>query len=78
MTGCAFMLIALPVFGLIVRALEIAWWPTGFPSPRADIAIFVVPAFVAFFAGAYFVGRIVARRFIRRSQVRFFRSYRHQ
>lgn len=76
--GCAFMLAALPLMGVIVTALQIARGPSAFPSPRADIAIFVVLAFVAFFGGAYVLGRAVARRFFGRSKVRFFQSYRHR
>lgn len=75
--GLLFAVAGMPVLAIILRALEIARGTSPLPSPRSDSAFFFFVGLIAFFGGAYLIGRRVARLF-RRSQVRFFRSYRHR
>jgi undecaprenyl pyrophosphate phosphatase UppP len=72
------MLLAIPLFFVILGAVGLQLGRSPLPPVKSDAAFFVFVALVAFIVGAYFVGRSLARRFFRRSQVRFFRSYRHQ
>lgn len=72
------MLLAIPLFFVILGAIGLEQGRPPLPPVKSDVAFFVFVAFIAFFVGAYFVGRSVARRFFRRSHVRFFRSYRHR
>ena len=77
MVGCAFVILAMPALALILGALEIVGGSSPLPPVRSDAAFFVVVGLIAFFIVAFIIGRTVARLFFRRSQVRFFRAYRH-
>ena len=75
--GLLFTLAALPVLGVILRAIEIGTGSTTFPSAHSAAALFFVLGSILYFVFAFIAGRSVAGLF-RRSQVRFFRSYQHQ
>ena len=75
--GLAFVAGAILIFGVLLRAYEIA---TGHPflrSPRAEDGLLVISGLILVVFLPYLVGIKVARLF-RRSRVRFFRSYQHQ
>jgi hypothetical protein len=62
---------------VIWRALQIAGAVSPLPSPKAEDGLYVIMACIALIVAPYFFGKRLAR-FIRRSQVRFYRVYRHQ
>jgi hypothetical protein len=76
--GLAFVIAAIPVLAIILRALEIARGVPPLPSPKDDAALLYFLGLIGFFVAAFLLGRVVAGRLFWRSQVRFFRTYRHQ
>ena len=60
-----------------MRAWQVSTGSTRLPAPNSDGALFLVFGSLALLALAYIIGK-TAGRFVRRSQIRFFRSYRHQ
>lgn len=78
LVGLAFVIAAIPVLAITLRALEIARGAPPFPSPKDDAALLYFLGLTGFFVAAFILGRTIAGRFFRRSQVRFFRTYRHQ
>lgn len=75
--GLAFAVLAVPLLGLILRALEIARGTPPFPAPRSEATLFFVVGLIGFFVCAYLLGKGMAR-ILWRSRIRFFRCYRHQ
>ncbi len=58
-------------------AWQVKTGSTRLPPSNSDAALFLILGAIALFTLAYISGK-TAGRFRRRSQVRFFRSYRHQ
>lgn len=75
--GVIFALGAIFVSIVILRALEIAGDGTPLPSPRSNGAVLIFFGLIGLLVIAYISGKSVAR-IVRRSQVRFYRTYRHQ
>ena len=75
--GFAFAVLAFLVVVLVCRAFQIARGSMPLPPPDSDSAFFYFLGLIAVLVCGYMTGKGVAR-FFRRSQVRFFRSYRHQ
>ena len=75
--GFAFAFVAFLVVVLVCRTFQIARGSMPLPPPDSDSALFYFLGLIAILVIGYMIGKGVAR-FFRRSQVRFFRSYRHQ
>jgi predicted nucleic acid-binding Zn ribbon protein len=73
--GVLFVAVAILIGLIVLRALEISRGRMPLPSPQSDGALGLFFGALGLLIAAYFVGRSVARLF-RRSQVRFYRSYR--
>ena len=69
----------LATFSVVVamRVVEIKYGSLPVPPPNSDKALFYFLGLIAFVMIGYMIGKGVAR-IVRRSQVRFFRTYRHQ
>jgi hypothetical protein len=63
--------------GLFDEETERQVRPPLFPSPKADGALFIFLGLIGLLVLACIIGKRVAH-FLRRSQVRFYRAYRHQ
>lgn len=74
--GLLFVLAAIPVFGLIFRALQVRG-AVPVPDARNPQAFLFVMGMFAFFVCAYFIGAAIGA-LLWRSKVRFFREYRHR
>jgi hypothetical protein len=74
--GIAFVVAGIVIATVALRAVEIGQGAMPLPDPRSDSAFLYFLGMVALVAFSYTIGKGVAR-FARRSQVRFFRSYRH-
>lgn len=59
-----------------MRAIEIERGSLPVPLPDSEKALFYLLGLIAFVTLGYMFGKGVAR-IVRRSQVRFFRTYRH-
>jgi hypothetical protein len=77
MVGFAFALVAFLVVVLVCRGFQIARGSMPLPPPDSGSALFYFLGLIAVLAFGYMIGKGVAR-YLRRSQVRFFRSYHHQ
>ena len=75
--GLAFVAVAILIFGIFLRGYEIANGHPFLRSPKAEDGLLVIMACIAIIVVPYFLGKRLAR-FLRRSQVRFYRVYRHQ
>ena len=75
--GFAFVIVTFLIVVLVCRAFEIGRGSMPFPPPDSDGALFYFLGLIGVLIFGYMIGKGVAR-FLRRSQVRFFRSYRHQ
>ena len=75
--GFAFSAVAFLVLVLVCRAYQIARGSMPLPPPDSESALFYFLGIIAILVFGYMTGKGVAR-FFRRSQVRFFRNYRHQ
>ena len=75
--GLFFTLCAIPLAGVILRAVEIGTGNSPFPSAQSAAGLFFFVGSILYFICAFMLGRSVAGAF-RRSQVRFFRSFQHQ
>ena len=62
---------------IVMRIIEIEYGSLPAPPPNSEKALFYFLGLIAFVTLGYMIGKGVAR-LMRRSQVRFFRSYRHQ
>ena len=72
-----FVVIAILIFTISLRAYEIAQGHPFLRSPKAEDGFFVIAALIALIAVPYAIGKRVARLFCR-SRVRFFRAYQHR
>jgi hypothetical protein len=70
----------------VIKELLRLFWKTcqdlfltvpGLHSPKSDGAFFIFLGLIGLLVFAYIIGKRVAH-FLRRSQVRFYRVYRHQ
>jgi hypothetical protein len=75
--GVAFVVAAMLVGAVVLRALEIARGAPSLPAPKAEYGFWVSLALIAVIVVPYFLGTRVARLFWR-SRVRFYRHYQHQ
>jgi hypothetical protein len=62
---------------VVLRVFQIERGSLLLPSPQADGALFIFLGLIGVLVFAYIIGKRVAH-FLRRSQVRFYRVYRHQ
>lgn len=69
--------IAIFIVVAAMRVVEIEHGSVPVPPPNSDRALFYFLGLIAFVMIGYMIGKGVAR-IVRRSQVRFFRTYRHQ
>jgi len=72
-----FVVAGIVIATVVLRAFEIGQGAMPLPDPRSGSALLYFLGLVALVGFSYAIGKGVAR-FARRSQVRFFRSYRHQ
>ncbi len=77
LAGVVFVFGAILVALVVSRAVELGRGSLSLPDPRSDSALLYFFCLLAMVALSYMIGKGVARLF-RRSQVRFFRSYRHR
>jgi predicted nucleic acid-binding Zn ribbon protein len=75
--GLVFVAGAVLLLVIALRAWQVGTGSTRLPAPNSDAALFLVFGALALLVFAYLTGK-TASRFVRRSQIRFFRSYRHQ
>ncbi len=75
--GLAFFCGAVLLLVIGLRAWQVKTGSTRLPPPDSDAALFLIFGAIALLALAYITGKTTGR-FLRRSQVRFFRSSRHQ
>jgi predicted nucleic acid-binding Zn ribbon protein len=77
LTGAVFAIAAFLILTVVLRMFEIERGSLLLPSPKADGALFIFLGLIGLLVFAYIIGKRVAH-FLRRSQVRFYRAYRHQ
>lgn len=77
LVGVVFVLAAIVIATVVLRALEIGQGVMPLPDPRSDSALLYFLGLVALVLFSYTIGKGVAR-LVRRSQVRFVRGYHHQ
>jgi hypothetical protein len=75
--GLIFVAIAILLFGVFLRAYEIAHGTPFLKSPKAEDGPYAILGILLIVIIPYLLGTRIARLF-RRSRVRFFRSYQHQ
>lgn len=75
--GLVFVGGAVLLLVIALRAWQVGTGSTRLPAPNSDAALFLVFGALALLVLAYITGK-TAGRFVRRSQIRFFRTYRHQ
>ena len=75
--GLMFVVIAILIFTISLRAYEIAQGHPFLRPPKAEDGLFVIAAFIALVVVPYAMGKRVAHFFCR-SRVRFFRSYQYR
>lgn len=75
--GLVFVGLAFLIVVVAMRAYEVVRGSSPLPPPDSDGAFFYFLGLIGIVVFSYMIGKGVARLF-RRSQVRFFRSYRHQ
>jgi hypothetical protein len=63
----------------LIHLPAVSEWPdfNDLPSPKSNAALFIFLGLIGLLVFAYFIGKRVAH-FLRRSQVSFYRVYRHQ
>jgi predicted nucleic acid-binding Zn ribbon protein len=76
-TGVVFAIAAFLILTVVLRMFQIQRGSLLLPSPKADGALFIFLGLIGLLVFAYIIGKRVAH-FLRRSQVRFYRVYRHQ
>jgi undecaprenyl pyrophosphate phosphatase UppP len=77
LVGGAFAVGAFLILATVLRAFEIERGSMLLPSPKSDDALMIFLGLIGSLVFAYIVGKRVAH-FLCRSQVRFYRVYRHQ
>jgi hypothetical protein len=75
--GAMFVIAAMLIGAVVLRALEIAHGAPPLRPPRAEDGFLVLLAFILIVFVPYIVGSRVARLFWR-SRIRFYRRYQHQ
>jgi predicted nucleic acid-binding Zn ribbon protein len=75
-TGVVFAVAAFLILTVVLRMFQIEHGSL-LPSPKSDGALFIFLGLIGLLVFAYIIGKRVAH-FLRRSQVRFYRAYRHQ
>ena len=75
--GAGFAVGAFLILTVVLRTFQIERGSLLLPSPKADGALFIFLGLIGLLVFAYIIGKRVAH-FLRRSQVRFYRIYRHQ
>ncbi len=75
--GLLFVAGAVVLLVVALRAWQIGTGSTHLPQPNSDAALLLILGAIALLVLAYITGKTTGRLF-RRSQVRFFRTYRHQ
>jgi predicted nucleic acid-binding Zn ribbon protein len=75
--GLAFVIAAMLVGAVVLRALEIARGAPPLPPPKAEDGFLVLLALIVIVLVPYILGTRVARVFWR-SRIRFYRNYQHQ
>jgi hypothetical protein len=75
--GLIFAGLAIFIVVVAMRLIEIERGSLPVPPPDSEKALFYLLGLIAFVTLGYMIGKGVAR-IVRRSQVRFFRTYRHQ
>jgi hypothetical protein len=68
---------AVVILTVVLRAFEIERGSMSLPSRKSDGALFIFLGLIGLLVFAYIIRKRVAH-FLRRSQVRFYRVYRHQ
>jgi predicted nucleic acid-binding Zn ribbon protein len=76
-SGVIFAVAAFLILTVVLRMFQIERGSLLLPSPKSESALFVFLGLIGLSVFAYIVGKRVAH-FVRRSQVRFYRAYRHQ
>lgn len=76
LVGTAFAILAFVIIAWFVHGWEIIRGSSLLPKSDSDVALFFFLGIVGLVIGGYILGSSLARLF-RRSQVRFFRSYRN-
>jgi predicted nucleic acid-binding Zn ribbon protein len=77
LVGVIFAVAALLILTVVLRMFQIERGSLLLPSPKSDGALFIFLGLIGLLVFAYIIGKRVAH-FLRRSQVRFYRVYRHQ
>jgi predicted nucleic acid-binding Zn ribbon protein len=77
LTGVAFVMAAMLVGAVVLRALEISRGAPALSPPKAEEGFLVLVALFAVVVLPYLVGTRVAR-VLWRSRIRFYRRYQHQ
>jgi hypothetical protein len=75
--GLAFVVIAILIFAVLLRAFEIAHGYPFLRSPKAEDGLLVIIGLICVMFLPYLIGTRIARLFCR-SRIRFYRSYQHQ
>jgi uncharacterized membrane protein YidH (DUF202 family) len=75
--GVVFVVAAMLIAVVMLHAFEIAHGAMPLASPKSDGALVIFLGLIALLVLAYIIGNRVAH-LLRRSQVRFYRVYRHQ
>jgi zinc-ribbon domain len=75
--GLVFVGGAVLLLVIALRAWQVGTGSARLPAPNSDGALFLVFGALALLVLAYITGK-TAGRFVRRSQIRFLRAYRHQ
>jgi predicted nucleic acid-binding Zn ribbon protein len=76
-SGVIFAVAAFLILTVVLRMSQIERGSLLLPSPKSDAALFIFGGLIGLLVFAYIIGKRVAH-FLRRSQVRFYRAYRHQ
>jgi predicted nucleic acid-binding Zn ribbon protein len=77
LVGVVFAAAAFLILTVVLRMFQIERGSLSLPSPKSDGALFIFLGLIGLLVLAYIIGKRVAH-FLRRSQVRFYRVYRHQ
>jgi hypothetical protein len=75
--GVAFVIAAMLVGVVVLRALEIARGAPLLPAPKAEYGFFVLLGLIVIAFVPYILGTRIAR-LLWRSRIRFYRRYQHQ
>jgi predicted nucleic acid-binding Zn ribbon protein len=77
LTGVIFVIVTMLIAVVLFRALEVVCGAPALSSPRAEDGFLVFLGLVAVVVVPYIMGTRVAR-LLRRSRIRFYRTYQHQ